>query len=108
MAATGFILPFFFIFNPALLLRSDDIMGTVLSIGASILAILCFSYTIWGWCFTQATPTQRLLSGSASLAFALFIVFGQPLWFGIGLAALAAYWFWQKATAVQCAHPVQA
>lgn len=108
MAATGFILPFFFIFNPALLLRSDNITGTILSIGAAILAILCFSYTIWGWCFTLASPAQRLLSGLASLAFALFIVFGQPLWLGIGLAALAAYWFWQRATAVQCAHPVQA
>ena len=66
MAATGFALPFFFVSNKSLLLRGDDPLITLLSIGAALLAVTCFSFTAYGYCMTDASGSQRALSGAAA------------------------------------------
>lgn len=99
MAATGFVLPFFFVANPALLLRGTSALDTAISIGAAALCMLCFSYTAWGYCYTLATMPQRVLSAAAAVCFGGYVIVQNPLLLGAGFALLILYWVWQKVSA---------
>ena len=99
MAATGFVLPFFFVANPALLLRGDSALGTFLSITAAVLSVVSFSYTAWGYCYTLASTPQRVLSCAAAGCFGAYVIVQNPLFLGAGAILLIAYWMWQKSTA---------
>ena len=99
MAATGFVLPFFFVANPALLLRGDGVFSTILSIAAAVLAVVCFSYTAWGYCYTLASTPQRVLSCAAAVCFSAYVIVQNPMFLGAGAILLVAYWVWQKSTA---------
>ena len=99
MAITGFVLPFFFVFNADILLRGESALSTIMSIGASVLSILCISYTLWGYCFTLASVPQRVLSGIAGVAFGVFVIFHNTLVLFTGLSCLAVYLVWQKMAA---------
>ena len=99
MAATGFVLPFFFVANPALLLRGDSALGTFLSITAAVLSVVSFSYTAWGYCYTLANTPQRVLSCAAAVCFGAYVIVQNPLFLGAGAILLIAYWMWQKSTA---------
>lgn len=98
MAATGFILPFLFVANSDLLLRGDNTVNTIISITIAVFAVLCFSYTAWGYCYTNATAVQRCLSFAASVCFAVYVILQQSAFIAVGFVLLAVYLFWQKRT----------
>lgn len=108
MAATGFLLPFLFVSNPALLLRGDGFMDTVIYIGAAALAVLAFSFCLWGYALKKANMEQRILAGAATAGFSLFIIQTQTWYLIAGAICLAGVFIWQKATAVQVIEAAEA
>lgn len=99
MAATGFILPFLFVTNADLLLRGDSTIHMLISIVIAVLAVLCFSYTAWGYCYTNVTVAQRCVSLASSICFAVYIILQQSAFIAVGLVLFAIFLFWQKRTA---------
>lgn len=99
MAATGFVLPFFFVANPDLLLRGDNALHMAISIVAAVLAVLCFSYTAWGYCYTTVSTSQRILAGIGAVSFGAYVILQNILFLALGIGLLALFLLWQKTTA---------
>jgi len=68
IALAGFLLPFMWVYNPALLLQGDA-FGIALAILTSVAGILCLAAAVQGYLLgTTATWLQRILLGASALA----------------------------------------
>ncbi|MFD2740976.1 TRAP transporter permease [Sulfitobacter aestuarii] len=69
LGAALFILPFVFVYEPALLLQGGDIMQMVLSIGTAIAALTALSCALEGYFYGvgRIGPIERLIVGFGSI-----------------------------------------
>jgi TRAP transporter 4TM/12TM fusion protein len=91
LAFVAFIIPFFFLFEPALLLQGEVwyiVLRMVLSVIGVFLLVIAFA----GYMRNELSMKQRLLAGIAGI---LFII--PVLWVDILAIALAAlFWMWTR------------
>ncbi|MDP3488408.1 MAG: TRAP transporter large permease subunit, partial [Bacillota bacterium] len=97
LALAGFIVPYMFVYSPALLLIGTSGLGAVLVAVSALVGVLALGAGVEGWLVTEATALQRvLLLGSALL---LINPGGATDVFGLGL--IAAVYVWQKMAATK-------
>ena len=60
LGIAAFIVPFIFIFEPALLLMGD--WATILqAVFTAVLGVVCLASSMQGWLFTESSPAERLM-----------------------------------------------
>ena len=60
LGIAAFIVPFIFIFEPALLLMGD--WPTILqAVFTAVLGVVCLASSMQGWLFTESSPAERLM-----------------------------------------------
>ncbi len=91
---TAYIVPFLFVFSPALLLIGDP-LDIVLAVTTAILGVYAISSAFIGWLHGPAGSLRRILIGGAGVALLLppDLLHGEAIWVnGAGLAGLAMLW----------------
>lgn len=91
---TAYIVPFLFVFSPALLLIGDP-TDIVLAVVTAVIGVYAISAAFVGWLHGPVGPARRVLIGVAGLALLLPPGIGgaQTLWInGVGFAVLAVLW----------------
>lgn len=66
LALSGFILPFMWVYNPALILQGD-ILETIIAVTSALVGILALSGSVQGYLFGPAKWHERILLGAAAL-----------------------------------------
>src|SRR5699024_9206918 len=61
LGITGFIIPFFFLYNPELLFSGDNISGSLQALVTASIGAVCIASGIQGWFLSKATLIQRLI-----------------------------------------------
>ncbi len=92
---TAYIVPFLFVFSPALLLIGDP-LDIVLAVVTAILGVYAISSAFVGWLHGPASPVRRCLIAGTGMALLLpaDMLHGAALWVnGAGMAGLAVLWF---------------
>ncbi|MEN3010469.1 MAG: TRAP transporter permease [Candidatus Bipolaricaulaceae bacterium] len=89
---SAFVIPFLFVYNPALLLYGEvDPVQLVLGVASGLAGVLALSVMKEGWLFTRANLLERLLMAAAA------IILIMPSWTMdlIGFGTVAAVLLWQ-------------
>jgi TRAP transporter 4TM/12TM fusion protein len=92
LALSGFIIPFSFAYDPALLLIDASIFRVVLRTGAALLGIVMLGAGLIGHFLA---PTRRW-ERAALLGGAVLLIFPGVLSDALGLACFLAVWVWQR------------
>lgn len=92
---TGFILPFFFLYNPVLLFNGDTVTSSLIAMATAAVGVVCIAAGLQGWLLTKTSLVQRI----ALLATGFLMVDPGLVTDTIGLIALAAIAIWQKFSA---------
>ncbi|MFB5663250.1 TRAP transporter permease [Alteribacillus sp. HJP-4] len=92
LGITGFIIPFFFLFNPVLLFDGVSITASIMAALTAGVGVLCLAAGLQGWLLSKANWIQRfLLLGTA------YCLIEPTGWLDlVGAAALATVIVWQK------------
>lgn len=61
LGLTGFILPFFFIFEPALLVDMNAPMESLMPTLTATIGVIAFAAGLQGWLVTTASPIERII-----------------------------------------------
>lgn len=91
---TAYIVPFLFVFSPALLLMGDP-AEIALAVSTAVIGVYAISAAFVGWLHGPAGPFRRVLIGLAGIGLLLPPGVGgaQTLWInGAGFIALAGLW----------------
>ncbi|WP_197280046.1 TRAP transporter permease [Bacillus sp. FJAT-27251] len=92
LGLTGFILPFFFIFNPALLLGANPYSESFIPAITAIIGCVSLAAGLQGWLLMKANPIQRILLAVVGI---LMITPGSLTdYIGIGLLGIVIAWQW--------------
>lgn len=105
---TAYIVPFLFVFSPALLLIGDP-LDSLVAVVTAALGVYAISAAFVGWLHGPAGPARRLATAAAGLALLLPPGIGgeATLWInGAGLVALALLWRAGSAPAPATASPL--
>lgn len=91
LALAGFVVPFMFVYSPAILLKGT--LGEILWVSATaIVGVIALAAAAEGWLMTGANLVERiLLAGSAVLLILPLYVADAS-----GLTMIAAVWIWQR------------
>lgn len=89
---TGFILPFFFLYNPVLLFNGETITSSIIAMGTATIGVVCLAAGLQGWFLTKTTVIQRI----GLLVTGFLMVDPGLITDIIGLSILAAITIWQK------------
>ncbi|MRG84897.1 TRAP transporter permease [Salinibacillus xinjiangensis] len=92
LGITGFIIPYFFLFNPVLLFDGVHYMDSLIAMITAIIGVIALASGLQGWLYNKSTFIQRILMTAAGLA---LITPGLLLDF-IGIGAIIVVYFWQK------------
>ncbi|NGO52799.1 TRAP transporter fused permease subunit [Mesorhizobium camelthorni] len=108
---TAYIIPFLFVFSPALLLIGDPV-EIAIAVTTAILGVYAISSGFVGWLHGPAGIVRRILTGLAGAALLLppGILGAATLWINAaGFAALALLWLLgrDRQSAVSVPHPAQ-
>ncbi|CAM3578747.1 TRAP transporter permease [Aeromicrobium ponti] len=93
---TGFIIPFFFLFNPVLLFNGETVTESLIAMATSTIGVVCLAGGLQGWFLTRTNLIQRL----ALFVTAFLMIKPTLLTDIIGLSILAAIIIWQKIASV--------
>jgi TRAP-type uncharacterized transport system fused permease subunit len=99
LAFPGFIIPYFMVFNPSILLLFEDSAHPALSIIAAFLAVLFFTVGILGYMFYQIGLTLRITAIICAILFGGYVITIRPSLFylGISLSLISILWqIWKK------------
>lgn len=94
LGITGFILPFFFIFEPALLLGEAAYSESILPSITAAIGVISLSAGLQGWLLSWASNIQRVLLTATGL----FMISPDYITDLIGIALLVIVLAWQAAT----------
>lgn len=105
LGLTGFILPFFFIFNPALLLGANPYSESIIPTVTAIIGCISLAAGLQGWLMTKANVVQRILFVVVGI---LMITPGSLTdYIGIGLLIVVLAWQWvAKRKLAQISQPI--
>ena len=67
LAATGYIIPFMFVYGPALLLIGEPI-HVAISCVTSVIGVVCLAAGLHGYFFRRANVVERLILVAAALS----------------------------------------
>ncbi|WP_249869675.1 TRAP transporter permease [Oceanobacillus saliphilus] len=99
LALTGFILPFFFIFEPALLINMEAPLESVFPVITASIGVIAFASGLQGWLITLATPIERILLVIAGVC---MIAPGLALdLVGVGIILICIVWQLAKKKKIQ-------
>ncbi|XKG62363.1 TRAP transporter permease [Mesobacillus maritimus] len=92
LGLTGFILPFFFIFNPALLLGANPYSESIIPAITAIIGCVSLAAGLQGWLMMKASIIQRMMLTIVGI---LMIAPGSLTdYIGIGLLGIVVAWQW--------------
>jgi TRAP-type uncharacterized transport system fused permease subunit len=89
LGIAGFLVPFAFVFQPALLLNGSP-WQIALTLAATVFGVVCLSAGVIGHLFAPLAGIQRILLVGA----ACFLVFAEQAYLIIGLCAGMGAWAW--------------
>lgn len=102
LAASGFVIPFIFLYNTDLLMYSTDTQTFGFSVAVAIsfvtaaIGCMVMALAIFGWCFRDLSKLERV----AFLICAVLMMINHPFWLnGIGFAIVLIIFFNAKRTA---------
>ncbi|MCS0671331.1 TRAP transporter permease [Cytobacillus firmus] len=92
---TGFILPFFFLYNPVLLFNGETVSASLVAMATATVGVVCIAAGSQGWFITKTNLVQRI-----GLLVTGFLMVDPGLITDItGILILIAIAIWQKITA---------
>lgn len=92
LGITGFIIPFFFLYNPVLLFDGATIWHSLLAFITASIGVVSLAAAIQGWLLTKVNLVQRLL-----LVTTAFLMIDPNMFQDIsGIILLAIIIFWQR------------
>jgi TRAP transporter 4TM/12TM fusion protein len=102
IALAGYVIPFIFVYSPALMLQAGDPMEAKLGFAGAValatfkalVAIALFGVVAIGFLFTRLTVLERLAAFAAALCLLGEFAYSDTL--GFALAALLAAWQWRQ------------
>ena len=92
LALAGFIVPFMFVYSPALLLINTTGLGALLVAATAMVGVVALGAAAEGWFIAEASTMQR----AALLAGSLLLINPGGITDILGLALIALVWIWQK------------
>jgi len=97
-AIGGFLIPFMFIYCPILLLQSQDPVGAVIGIVASITCLFLLEVGFVGYFLTDCTFGERFLATFAGLSLFIFFILNSYVLFlaGLLLGVILTILQWRK------------
>ncbi len=94
LGLAGFIVPFMFVFSPALAAQSDSLLVIFRCLATATIGIYCLACSIQGFMLKDAGYIERVLLFGAALA----LIDGGVVTDAIGFGLLALVWLKQKAS----------
>ncbi len=100
LAASGYLIPFLFCYNPAILLQfQDGLLQGMVAIILAALTVFSLSILLYGYYFTELGWSKRVLAFVSTAGFVAYfwaggIIVGPAL--GIASLALLTVLQWQK------------
>ncbi|MDQ0340817.1 TRAP transporter 4TM/12TM fusion protein [Caldalkalibacillus uzonensis] len=91
LGITGFIMPFFFIFNPVLLFDGENLLGSLLALTTATIGVVSLAAAVQGWLLTNMNWIQRLML----ITVALLMIEPSLLNDVMGITLLAIVIIWQ-------------
>ncbi|OAK74279.1 C4-dicarboxylate ABC transporter permease [Lederbergia galactosidilytica] len=91
LGITGFILPFFFIYQPALLLGGSSYTASIIPALTATIGVIALAGGLQGWLFGRANVIQRILF----IAIGLFMIAPDHITDIIGISLLVIVSIWQ-------------
>ncbi|RKD76279.1 TRAP transporter 4TM/12TM fusion protein [Sinobaca qinghaiensis] len=98
---TGFIIPFFFLFNPVLLFDGSSYSASILAAITAIIGVIALAAGLQGWLLTRANIAQRLIL----FVSAFLLVEPTFLWDLVGIGLLIGIMAWQKVKPTKAKQP---
>jgi len=92
LAAAGFIVPFMFIYSPALLLQGTDFITVVTAVFSALIGVVALGAAVEGWLFKEANLVQRV----GLFASAILLIMPGGITDAIGIILFAVLGIWQK------------
>jgi TRAP-type uncharacterized transport system fused permease subunit len=87
---SGFIIPFFIVFNPVARLQVEQLDHAIGAVVAMVLSLIALSTAIYGYFLTRLTWAERLLTGTSALFASGFMTFLQKAHIPLEWPMLAA------------------
>jgi TRAP transporter 4TM/12TM fusion protein len=91
----GFIIPFFFLYNPLLLFQGGSVWHSVIAGLTGMIGVIALSGAFSNWFLTKTNIIQRLLLGIAGFVMIIPEIYTDI----IGVVLLISVLIWQKVTA---------
>lgn len=95
LSLTGYLIPFFVVYNADILLRGTDTTATVLSISAAFMGLCAISAATYGYFIGFATAPMRLMAGASALGFCSYVFTQNIPFLMAGLTCGVAFLVWQ-------------
>jgi TRAP-type uncharacterized transport system fused permease subunit len=97
IGAGGFLIPFIFVYNPELLLQSENTLGIILAVVSALFSCFLFSAAIERYLVNELNSIQRILLFTASAVLVIPGVITDI----VGLALFLLVYLWQKRTVME-------
>ena len=85
LAIAGFILPFFFIFNPAFLLQGGGVASGLTSLIAAFVAMSALVAVIYNYFLAPISQWERVVYGLSAASLFVYVFNGNYMLFGLGI-----------------------
>ncbi|SFE54800.1 TRAP transporter permease [Alteribacillus iranensis] len=92
LGITGFIIPFFFLYNPVLLFSGENIGGSIQALITASIGVVCLAGGLQGWLIGKASILQRI----SLFIIALLMITPSLVTDAAGIVVLALIVIWQR------------
>ncbi|UTR11920.1 TRAP transporter permease [Evansella sp. LMS18] len=97
LGITGFIIPFFFLYNPVLLFDGVSVWHSLQALITATIGVVSLAAALQGWLLTKANVVQRLML----LSTAFLLIEPNLIRDVIGISLLVGVFIWQRSNAGQ-------
>ncbi len=94
LGLTGFIIPFFFLYHPALLFDGTNLLNFIIALSTATIGVISLSSGLQGWLYTQNSLLQRLIL----ITIAFLMIESSFVFDVIGIALFLFILVWQIVT----------
>ena len=102
---TAYVIPFFFVLSPTLILRGP-LGATLVDVSTAVVGVYIASAAAVGWLFGQLSAPMRLLLGLCGIGLVLPLEVTNAAWINLGSATLGmAIVLWHRTNLVQQGRP---